>query len=55
MAGGTCRLGPEKDTGEARSEKIGSVSKVMPPSWAITVAWPIQVTAGIIAAPAAAF
>lgn len=38
------------ETGDARCEKRGSVSTLMPPSWASTVAWPIQVTAGCMAA-----
>ena len=40
--------------GDARSEKIGSVRTLMPPTCTSTLAWPIQVTAGSIAAPATA-
>jgi len=50
--GGCSRFGPAKGRGEARSEKIGSVSRFRPPSWASTVAWPTQVTAGGCAGPA---
>ena len=45
----TWRFGPAKPTGEARSEKIGSVSMLAPPAWISMLAWPIQVTAGTIA------
>ena len=46
------RAGPRNDSGEARLEKIGSVSTLRPPSCTSTVAWPIHVTVGTIAAPA---
>ncbi len=53
--GATWRFGPMKDSGEARSENCGSVSTLRPPTCARTVAWPIQVTAGCMAARAAPF
>ena len=40
--------------GDARSEKIGSVRTLLPPTWTSVLAWPIHVTAGTIAGPAAA-
>ena len=48
------RFGPTKRHGDARSENIGSVSTLRPPNCTSTLAWPIQVTAGSIAAPASA-
>ena len=49
MPGSTWRFGPRKASGDARCEKIGSVSTVAPPACTSIVAWPIQVTAGSIA------
>ena len=43
-AGSTWRFGPRKVTGDARCEKIGSVSTVAPPAWTSIVAWPTHVT-----------
>ena len=34
--GSECRLGPANESGEARSEKTGSVSRLMPPIWTST-------------------
>ncbi len=52
--GGRRRFGPTKPSGEARSEKIGSVTMLLPPTWISVLAWPIHVTEGTIAAPAPA-
>jgi hypothetical protein len=54
IPGGTCRLGPMNEKGEARSEKIGSVNNVIPPNCASAVACPIHVTAGAMPLPATA-
>ena len=40
---GTCRCGPANCTGDARSEKCGSVMMFTPPVCSSTVACPIQV------------
>src|SRR5262245_24972602 len=45
--GGTRRFGPAKETGLARSEKIGSVMNVTPSMLTNIVEWPIHVMLGL--------
>ena len=52
--GATARFGPTKLSGETRSENTGSVMRFSAPNCASIVAWPTQVSAGCIVAPARA-
>ena len=41
--GAVTRRGPAKETGEARSDQTGSVSRFIPAVWISSVAWPTMV------------